>query len=202
MSENKNYDQLDSTNDLKYADAEKKSDNLSSAPAADVLGMRVSEMLSASRSKVNARKKLPLAADIIIALLMIALLVGAIVGAYSLFRYYTHNYDNVQIEYCIATPYEKDITLYRGLLNSELYCDGSGNTFYVGKVVSVEFSTDQGSVIIIVDCNAKYKAAEGYSVGDCKIAVGEHHLFRSQVMSVDGTIVEMHEKNESGKGGN
>jgi hypothetical protein len=202
MSENKKNDQLDNTTDLKYADAEKKSENSGSVMGADILGSRVSDMLSANKSKVNARKKLPVAADIIIAVLMIAILAGAVIGAYALFRYNTNNYDNVQVEYCIATPYEKDITLYRGLINSELYCDENGNTFYVGKVVSVELSTNQSSVIIIVDCNAKYRPAEGYLAGDCKIAVGEHHLFRSQVMSVDGTIVEMYEKNETGKGGN
>lgn len=201
MSENKNYDQLDNSKDLKYADAEKKTENSSSAVVSDVLGSRVSDMLSANKSKINARKKLPVAADIIIAILMVTLLAGAVVGAYSLFRYHTNNYDSVQVEYCIATPYEKDITLYRGLINSELYCDENENTFYVGKVVSVEFSTDQSSVIIIVDCSAKYRPGEGYSVGDCKIAVGEHHLFRSKVMSVDGTIVEMHDKSETGRGG-
>ena len=202
MSENKNYDQLRDPSDLKHADSEKKSDNGSTAGLSDSLGAKMSDVLSSGSARVNARKKLPVIADVVIAVVMVLLIIGAVIGSYYLFRYYTNDYDNLEIEYCIATPCEKDIAIYRGMLNTEIYCDANGNSFYLGKVKSVELSTDQSMVLIIVDCSAKYRSSEGYSVGDCRIAVGEQGLYRSRVMNVNGTIVEMHEKSTSSKGGN
>lgn len=202
MSENKNFDQMNNSSDLKHADSEKKSDNGSSVGLSDSLGAKMSDVISTGSSKVNARKKLPLVADIIIAVVMVLLIIGAVIGSYYLFRYYTNDYQSIELEYCIVTPYEKDIALYKGALNTDVYCDTNGNSFYLGKVKSVELSADQSLVVIVIECSAKYRSGEGYSVGDCKIAVGAEHLFRSRAVSFDGTIVEMHENGTSSKGGN
>ena len=201
MSDNKHYGQEENSGDLKHVDSEKNTENAKSNTVSDVLGSRMSDMLSAKASKTNTRKKLPVAVDIIIAILMVAIIIGLVVGSYFLFRYYTIDYDSVELEYTVITPYENDINLYRSILNKELYHDSENNTYFLGKVISVELSSDQKSVIILVEANVRHRASEGYSVGDCRIAVGQDHSFRSQIMSFDGTIVGLNERNSSGKGG-
>ena len=55
MSENKNFDQMNNSSDLKHADSEKKSDNGSSVGLSDSLGAKMSDVISTGSSKVNAR---------------------------------------------------------------------------------------------------------------------------------------------------
>ena len=46
-------------------------------------------------SNIKVKKKLPLAVDIIIGILMLAIVCAVIVGAYILFRYYANDYETV-----------------------------------------------------------------------------------------------------------
>ena len=194
MSDNKNYGQAAAFDEKKRIDEEKTT--VGKTPVSDEHPeLSFGGALYETKKRNKSRKKLPLVVDIIIAVLMIAMIGGVTVGAYSLFRYYTNDYDVVEIEYVFVTPYEYTAEVYGTMLNREIYCDENGSSLYFGKVTFVELSPESKTVIVTVKADVKYKASEGYSVGECKIAVGGDYLLRSQNISVECTVVELVEKN-------
>lgn len=194
MSDNKNYGQIATPEEKKRTDEEKTTGGRSPM-SEEHPELSFGGALYETKKKNKSRKKLPVVVDIIIAVLMLAMIGGVTVGAYSLFRFYTNDYDVVEIEYVFVTPYEYTAEAYGTMLNREIYCDENGSSLYFGKVALVELLPESQTVIVTVKADVKYKASEGYSVGDRKIAVGGDYLLRSQNISVECTVVELVEKN-------
>lgn len=195
MPEYKNYDQGESLRNLKSADAE-KSFGSSATPQVESLSAKMNELTKPSR--FSARRRLPVIVDIIIGILMLAIAAGIIVGAVFLFQYYTDDYESIELTYTFISPCEEDLQSYRTMRNKELYREENGNTLYFGKVTSVEVlkegSPDGSNLLVVeVEANVKYKKGEGYSVGDCRIAVGSEYTLRSEYRLITGTIVELAE---------
>ncbi len=196
MADYKNYDAEAENDDLKSADAEKSSGN----PAQKQQSERAEERKTAffaSKSVRARKKKLPIAADLIIAVLMVAIAIGIVAGGYTLFRYFSDEYESTEIEYTfIRIDETAALVRYRNMKNADLYIDGEGNTQYLGRVVSseiVDVDPENGISMLklVIETNAKYKHGEGYSVGEYRIAVGSDYLLRSSTVSVNGTIVEI-----------
>ena len=197
MPKYKNYSKDDINADLKSADSEKNPESALPHLNSDLFGSRA-KAASAFKPKKVARKKLPLAVDIIISLLMIAIALGVVGGTYFLFRYFTVDYESVNVEYTLLVE-SADAESYSGVLNKHVYMDVDGNTVYFGKIVSVEVYEEQGAVLLNVALSAKYKSEEGYFADNSKIAVGSSYNLRTETVKINGTVVELVKKSSPKK---
>ena len=153
---------------------------------------KISEIFSGSDgSGVKVRKKLPVAVDIIVGVIMILLVVGVIVGSYMLFRYYSNDYDSVDVTYtALYKPDEGSDP--KDLKGKELYLDTAGNTVYFGKITGVSYEEgNTGKVKLIVSVSARYRQGEGYSLGDSRLAVGASFNLRCVDQAVAVAIVTL-----------
>lgn len=188
MPKYKNYDRDDAKKSLKSADREKISEGGSQHVAIDVFAGRAKEISTKKTNK--ARKRLPIAVDIIIAILLLAIVAAVITGAYFALRYFTIDYDSVSIEYSILVEGD-GVKQYEGLTGKHLYMDEDANTLYMGRVSDVKIYEADGAAVITVTLEAKYKAEEGYFADDCKIAVGKKLDVRTESLKISGKIVEL-----------
>jgi hypothetical protein len=197
MPKYKNYSSGDRNLDLKSADAEKSSESNLQHLNSELFGSKA-RAVTVKKPKDPARKKLPLAVDIIISILMVAIAVGVLVGTYFLFRYFTVDYESVSVEYTLLVE-DADTESYSGVLNKHVYMDVDGNTVYCGKIIAVESYEKQGAVVLNIALSAKYKSEEGYFADDSKIAVGKSYNLRTDEKNVSGTIVELVKKSSPKK---
>jgi len=203
MADIKNYDPDNGSGGLKKADAEKSFGGGSGIPSAtsDMIGAKLGEL--SDREKRKPRKRLPIIVDVIIAVLMLAIVAGLVVGAYFLFKYYTNEYERLDVEYLLISYVYGDIEEYRIMKNQELYLDVDGNTLYFGKVTDIESlisNNEQGQTVLMisVSANARYRDDIGYSIGEHRLAVGSEYLLRSGSIFIYGMVVELVENNGSG----
>jgi hypothetical protein len=189
MPDIKNYDKTENENDLKSADSEK-----SGGINAQFAGLNITRTKkddgTFTAGKV-IRKRLPLAVDIIIALLFIALFAGVVVGAYYTFRLFANDYENATVEYVIAVD-SADGTIDNALVHTNLYRDTDGSLEHFGKVKSISAPTGEDKLFITVSNTVRYKETEGYYIEEKRLAVGEEYMLRSEngVVLV-GTVVEL-----------
>lgn len=177
-------------NGLKHADAEKA--GATPNPVVEtVTKQRRGDRGGFKVMKSSARKKLPIVIDIIIALLIVAVAVGAVFGAFYAFRYFTVDYDTVNVEYTVIL----DEAIGGKLKNESVYFENDGSTYYFGKIKSATLLED-GAQIIVITSSARFKPDEGYTLGGVeKLAVGGHLTLRTaQRTDVSGTVVELLDK--------
>ena len=192
-------------NELKFADAEK-----SVLDVPEKKGMsgaeflkKESKMNEKGRGNINAifkkKKKFPLALDIIIAVLAIAIVAGAILGAYFAFVYFADDSEEMTVEYVILAKKNSSTNINKG---NDVYFDNEGKTYYFGNVIDI--SDDVGvngvsnplgitveSMLVTVRATVNYRNDDGYSINEQKIAVGKDITFRAGQNSYSGTIVEL-----------
>ena len=194
-------------NGLKGVDSHKSFGNTQD-PMIEAMGIRVGEALNAGKEK--KKKRLPIVLDAVVGVLLLAMIVGVVVGAYQLFRFYTDDYEGVEVEYTFvsASPEIWDVN-YRAMRNKGVYLDTGDNTVYFGQVVSSNVVADPddpsvGVLTLVVKANVKYRADEGYTVEGHRIAVGSGYTLRSEQVTVSGAVVELENllaKNEGEEGG-
>lgn len=195
MAEMNSYTKEERAQGLKSADSNKtvKDGSAGAGLRAELFGgKRVSER--AVGTDIKIKKRLPVAVDIIAGILMLVLVVAVIIGSYLLFRYYSNDYDGVNVEYKITVKVDSGIDTYYNLKNGELFMDITGNSIYFGKIQSVEtvkdLSEDGGKVILTVKASAKYRDGEGYSIGDSRLAVGSKYTtLRCGEVSLSNVLV-------------
>lgn len=195
MAEMNSYTKEERAQGLKSADSNKtvKDGSAGAGLRAELFGgKRVSER--AVGTDIKIKKRLPVAVDIIAGILMLVLVVAVIIGSYLLFRYYSNDYDGVNVEYKITVKVDSGIDTYYNLKNRELFMDITGNSVYFGKIQSVEtvkdLSEDGGKVILTVKASAKYRDGEGYSIGDSRLAVGSKYTtLRCGEVSLSNVLV-------------
>ncbi len=185
MSKYKNYDWDNSKRKLKKADREKNNDNIHLG--ADLLFGK-NDALAYKKNK--ARRRLPLAVDIIIAILLLAIAIGIVVGAYFGFRYFTVDYESVTIEYTILAKTD-NAKAYSDIVGKHIYKDEDKNTLYMGKITSADVYSADGEVVIKVQLDANYKSEEGYFAENFKISVGKSIKVRTESFNINGEIVEL-----------
>lgn len=134
-------------------------------------------------SSVKVKKKLPVALDIIAGILMLVLVLAVIVGSYFLFRYFSNDYDGVDVEYKVSLSVNGGLDTYQSLVNKELFMDVTDDSVYFGKITAVETIKDPGDqegnnggkVILTVQAGVKHRDGEGYSIGNSRLAVGSKY---------------------------
>lgn len=193
MPDIKNYDKNQTEKDLKRADAEKSSGTVSQLAGISLNKARRSED-NGFKAKQTARKRLPIVVDIIIAILFVAIFAGAVTGAYFAFRAFAVDFESVDVEYTMLVPTDNAAD-YAGLEEQSLYLDVDGSVEFFGRIKSVQVSEKNGGVLLVVDATVRYKKGEGYSVGDCRLAVGQEYTLRTQNgNSICGTVVELYDE--------
>ena len=189
-------DNMNNKNDLKSADSE-KAFGTSGQNSMTEVGIKLGEAIGVGAAKRKRGKRLPLVLDVVAAVLLVAIVVGVAVGAYHLFRFYTDDYEGVEVEYTFILVSERVWEMnYRALRNKGLYLDTGDNTIYFGSVVgadivALEDDPGAGMLTLTVRANVKYKADEGYSIEGNRIAVGSEYRLRSETLTIDGAIVEL-----------
>ncbi len=181
MAEIKDYTNEEKQQTLKGADSHKtvKDTTAGAGLRAELFGTRkMTER--AIGSNVKVKKKLPIAIDIIAGLLMLVLVCAVIIGSYLLFRYFSNDYDGVELEYTLSFDVEGELDTYASLKSKELFMDVTGNSVYFGKITGVETVEDEadgvgGKVILTVKANVKHRDGEGYSIGNSRLAVGSKY---------------------------
>ena len=180
MAEINSYTKEERAQGLKNADSSKTIKDGASGVGlrTELFGTkRVSERNLGSDLKI--KKRLPVAVDIIAGILMLVLVLAVIIGSYLLFRYYSNDYDGVNVEYKITINVDSGIDTYYELKNRELFMDITGNSVYFGKISALEvvrdIAGDSGKVILTVKASAKHRDGEGYSIGDSRLAVGSKY---------------------------
>ncbi len=197
MSENKKHSLGEREPNLKRADRKK------SHGGSEVGQSHGSELFSGKKlsdkvlvgSNVKVKKRLPLAVDIIIGILMLALVCAIIVGAYILFRYYANDYETRNVTYTVIFDAE-DVKKCASMKDQDLFLDVDGNSVYFGKIKEVllpENTDGAGQVILTVNASVKYRSGEGYFIGDSRVAVGSTHTLRYIENSITVTVVDLYE---------
>lgn len=190
MPDIKNYD--NDNKDLKGADSEKSSGTILQFSGIDLSKARKGED-NALKGKPTARKRLPIAIDIIVALLFVAIFAGVIVGAYFAFRSFARDYESVNVEYTVLVPSDDESAL-ASVASQSLYMDKDGSVEYFGKVKSAVYSPENGAWLVTVSATVSYKDGEGYSVGKNRLAVGQSLSLRTESgTKLSGTVVELYD---------
>lgn len=184
--------------ELKFADSEKSADTLDAKKSvgADFL-KRESKLAEKGRGNVTdifkKKNKFPLALDIIIAVLAIALVAGAIFGAYFTFVYFSDDSDTATVEYTLLAERDESGVVAKG---KDIYIDSGSNSYYIGSIVDIKENvsvenSDKEYVAIRVRVDLEYRAKEGYSTHDIKIAVGGDLTVRTDTKTYSGTVIEL-----------
>lgn len=203
MADIRNIESDNKDNGLKNADAEKSdSRERDLQNAQEILGEKlVSSSISAKLNKENKEKKLPVVVDVVIAIILLSVFIGVVVGAYFLFRYYADDYSGVDVEYTMVVPCGDDWANFETMKHKEIYLDGDDNTYYFGSVKEVLcVENEKGNyVVILIETTAKYNEDEGYTISGNRIAVGCTYNLRSENAYLNGTIVELSRVSLGGK---
>ena len=195
MSQTKKYSPDKKDPNLKRED-QRKSDSSATTVihGLDFIG-RGREANKGSVASVKVKKKLPLAVDIIVGILMLAILCGVIVGSYMLFRYFSDDHEVKNVSYSVIFMANKELSEYGLKKGGELYMDVNGDTVYLGKIETVNKEEKNGVRLITLKVNAtaNYRKDEGYSIGDTRLAVGSEFDLRYLSETLRVSVVELAE---------
>ena len=192
MADIKKYVSADKEKSLKRKDAKKDGGTSVHHVAALASQKKIPDsMIDPDFSNVKVKKKLPIAVDVIAGILMILIVIGAVVGSYLLFRYYSNDYDSKKITYDIIVDATEEYEQYKHLIKQDVYLDTADNSLYFGQIVRVEkIEGETDRVLIRISATAKYRNGEGYSLGEKRIAVGSEFLkLRCGEKSLGGATV-------------
>lgn len=200
MSQMKKNDAEEKGSDLKRADSKKPNADgkQSTSQVVDFFGGKKFSERLITDSHVRVKKKIPLAVDIIVGILLIAIVCAALVGAYLIFRYYANDYGGVDVEYILAVSTEKELADFVTMKNKDLFCDIDGNAVHFGKIIEVNRMNGEGNspyttILLTVRANVKYRSGEGYSIGDDRLAVGGIYTLRCGNQTMIASTVELGE---------
>lgn len=183
--------------DLKHADIDKfggKQLSTGSLDKGDFLINERKEKGKQNKKTADKSGSVPLALDIIIALVIVLVVAALIVGAYFVFKNYNDSYKDVNIQYTLLITDADAVSDPDSLKDKEIYLDCDGNAYYFGKITGAALLSDEdaGSQITVeVSVSSKYRRGEGYSVDGNKIAVGAEYCLRVGESELDATVVEM-----------
>ena len=205
MSKLKKYGHDEKDLNLKRADQKKIQGGSDSGVthAGDFFGDKKISNRELSGSNIKVKKKLPLAVDIIVGILMLALIGVVIVGSYMLFRYYANAHETREVTYTVILNVDEGIGSFNDTMkNKELFIDKEGNSLYFGKIVGVKSypsSKDAGRVELTVISSVEYRNGEGYFIEDCRLAIGSVITVRYTDSIYTVTVVDMNDSREDDK---
>ena len=189
MADIKNNNGANDVSDLKGFDSEKNNGVYSSILGNDNRLPTASSSDALKNLKKNKKKRMPIAVDIIVAILLLAMIGFACFGVYQLFRLYADDYESKTVTYVFAVNNSEAVPM----AESGVFYDADGNTFFFGKVKACE-KKGNGMLLISVEVEAKYKEKEGYSIDRYTLAIGKSYTLYTNNIVLDGTIVELETK--------
>ena len=182
------------------ADDQKASSIAQEQPSAPVTETK-KKIRKAPKVKKPRKKGLPIAVDILIVIVLLALIAGAVWGIYELGNYFATRYAQREITYTLLA---KDVDAALALdadgkcvvlPDTDVFVSDAEQSVLVGEVLSV--STEQGSedgtldLYVVVRTTANYNHKLGYFADRIKIAVGKAYTCRFSGLVSDAVIVEL-----------
>jgi hypothetical protein len=146
------------------------------------------------------KKGLPIAVDILIVFLLLAVIAGIAWGVYKLVDYYATEYVQREISYTLLVQdADASIALDEAgecvvLPDTVVYVSDQGQDTPIGEVTSVSVQqNEQGNVDvwIVVSNKANYNRKLGYFANQIKIAVGKTYTCRFCNLYSEAVIVEL-----------
>ena len=181
------------------ADGQKAS-SISPDTALTPVGESKKKIRKAPKVKKPRKKGLPIALDILIVIVLLAVIAGAVWGVYSIGNYFATRYAQRDITYTLlAEGVDASLAFDADgecvvVKNSDVFVLDQDQSTYTGKVLSVsaEEQTD-GTVdlYIVVRTIANYNYTLGYFADQVKIAVGKTYTCRFSGLVSDTVIVEL-----------
>ena len=177
MADIKKYSFGDKDKNLKRKDAKKNhSDSSSSVLHAAAIASKKKvpdSLVDSDFSNVKVKRKLPIAVDIIVGILLVLIVIGAIIGSYVLFRYYSNDFDSKKVTYDILVDATDDPEQIKRLVKQDVYLDTADNSLYFGQITKVEeIEGRPGRLLVRVNATVKFKKGTGYVLGGKRLAVG------------------------------
>ncbi len=130
-----------------------------------------------------AKKKMPLALDIIISVIAVALVVFVVLGSVFALKYFSTEYDARSVRYTVLMTCEigdsVGIDCKKG---ADVYSDIEGKTLFLGSVVSLKPAAldeseelEDGMMLyaLTIETDTKYRDGEGYFADGYRLAVGK-----------------------------
>ncbi len=181
------------------ADEQKASSILPDATLTPVVESK-KKIRKAPKIKKARKKSLPIAVDILVVFLLIAVIAGALGGIYALGNYFATRYAQRGITYTLLVE-NADAALALDadgncvvLPDSNVFVVEAEKSTAVGKVTSVSVENhDDGTVdlYVVVRAKADYNYTLGYFADQVKIAVGKAYTCRFSGLVSDAVIVEL-----------
>lgn len=154
----------------------------------------------APKVKKPRKKGLPVAVDVLIVVLLLAVIAGAVYGIYAAGKYFSTRYAEKQINYtfllesvdpALALDEDMRCVIQSG---SSVYLSGEEGSYSLGKVLGNSLEVNEDGTIdiyVTVDTAANYNYTLGYFVEQTKIAVGKTYTCRFCGLASDAVIVEL-----------
>ena len=189
----------DQKKNLPVAD-DQKAPAAAQEPAAASSAEPKKKIRKAPRVKKPRKKGLPLAVDILIVVTLVALIVGAGWGIYTIGNLFATRYAQKEITYMMLLDDVDAVLAYNEngkcvvLPDTDVFVLEQEQSTLVGEVLSV--STEKNAdgtvdIYVSVRTTANYNYTLGYFVDDVKIAVGKAYDCRFCGLAEDAVIVEL-----------
>jgi hypothetical protein len=181
------------------ADEQKASSIAPETPAAPVADVK-KKVRKAPKIKKPKKKGIPLVVDILIVVLLLAVVAAAVYGLYSLGKYFSTRYAQMEITYTLLLrDVDAELVLDQEgecvvLPDSDVYLAEQEGTHEIGQVLSTAVDLDENGgadVYVVVRTTADYNYTLGYFVKDTKIAVGKEYLCRFSGLMGKALIVDL-----------
>lgn len=154
----------------------------------------------APKIKKPRKKGLPIAVDILIVIVLLAVIASTIWGIYEMGNYFSTRYAQREITYTLLARNVKAELAFDAdgecivLPDSDVFVIDENNSTHTGKVLSASAAeNDDGTVDIsvVVRTVANYNYTLGYFADQVKIAVGKSYTCRFSGLVSDAVIVEL-----------
>lgn len=157
----------------------------------------------------SMRPWVPILVDVILILVLAGLLVGGFFGYRAVRDVYAPVWENRDVVFCIRLDgIDSRFVLdenesYRNFLGESVWSSNSTNADHLGTVSNMrivqttyEDNADKITLYITVTATARYRAGQGYYLGDTRLLAGMEGSFRLPGLSWDGVIISLCEASE------
>ncbi len=154
----------------------------------------------APKVKKPRKKGLPIAVDILIVIVLLAVIAGAAWGVYALGNYFATRYAQKEITYTLLVEDVRAELAFDAegkcvvLPDSNVFVLEQEESTPVGEVLSVSTQNNEdgtADVYVVVRTTADYNYKLGYFADKIKIAVGKEYTCRFSGLVGDAAIVEL-----------
>lgn len=179
---------------------DQKASGTAQEPAAASSAESKKKIRKAPKVKKPGKKALPLAVDILIVVMLVAVIATAVWGVYKLGNHFATRYAQKEITYTMLArgvdaglAYDADGDCVV-LPDSDVFVLEQDQSTLTGQVLSVSTENNEDGTVdvyVTVRSTADYNYTLGYFVDRVKIAVGKEYACRFSGLANDAVIVEL-----------